>query len=187
MQVRPAAYAQVERAARKPCRALVGFGEVGPDALDRSGKQALEADRALLDGSAKVVHFLLLLLDGWVDFSFAATRASSARSAASRASSLSVQKMRWRSIHSTALSIGAGLKVRKCSRPDTRRRTSSARSRMRMCLETELSEMSNGAASSATRASPRERRFRMALRVGSARAISVWSRFMIPILTLLGE
>src|SRR6202163_921661 len=93
MQDRPAAQAQVERAARKPCRGVVGFGEVGPDALDRSGKQALEADRALLGGGAKVVHSLLLLLDEWVDFSFAAATASSARSAASRASSLSVQKM----------------------------------------------------------------------------------------------
>src|SRR5260221_1946965 len=181
MQVRPAAHAQVEDATREPRGALVGFREVGPDAFDRPGEQALETHGALLGGSADVVHFLLLL-DGLVDlsfdFSFAAATASSARSVASRASSRSVQKMRWRSIHSAALSIGPGLKVRKCSRPDTRRRTRSARSRMRMCLETELSEMSNGAASSVTRASPLERRCRSARRVGSARAIRVWSRSM---------
>lgn len=46
-----------------------------------------------------------------------------------------------------------------------------------MCLETEFSEMSNGAASPVTRAGLRASRFRMARRVGSASATSVrsWS------------
>jgi len=48
MQVRPAAHAQVEDAAREPRLALLGIGEVGPDALDRSGEHALEAHGGLL-------------------------------------------------------------------------------------------------------------------------------------------
>src|ERR1700682_270496 len=185
MQVRPAAYAQVERSAREPCRALVGFGEVGPDALDRSGEQAFEAHRAWRGGSAHcgrtyVVHFLLLGLrlgGGGLSF-FAAAIASSARSIASRASSRPVQKARLCSIHLEASASGAALKERKWSRPATRRRTRSARSRMRMCFETELSEMSKGAGTSGPRASPRESRCRMARRVGSARAMRVSSSSM---------
>ena len=54
--------------------------------------------------------------------------------------------------------------------------TKVTRSSRRMCLDTELSEMSNGAATSVTRASPAARRCRMPRRVSSASAISVSSR-----------
>ena len=64
-----------------------------------------------------------------------------------------------------------------------RRRTSPARSSSRMCFDTELSEMPNGAATSVTRASPAASRPRMLLRVSSARAISVSSRSMAYIFT----
>lgn len=62
-----------------------------------------------------------------------------------------------------------------CSRPTFRRSTNLARSKIRMCLETELSEIGNGAARSVTRASDRASRRKMARRVGSARACSVAS------------
>ena len=47
-----------------------------------------------------------------------------------------------------------------------------------MCFDTEFSEMSNGAATSVTRASPEARRLRMLRRVSSARAIRVSSSSM---------
>src|SRR5712671_2209552 len=56
-----------------------------------------------------------------------------------------------------------------------------------MCLETELSEMSNGAATSVTRASPEARCLRMPRRVSSARAIRVLSRSMALIFTQKDE
>src|SRR5580692_267262 len=64
-----------------------------------------------------------------------------------------------------------------CSRPILRRSTRRARSRMRMCFETEFSEMANGAANSVTRASPRASRSRIARRVGSASAPRMLSSF----------
>src|SRR5258706_9173094 len=56
-----------------------------------------------------------------------------------------------------------------------------------MCLETELSEISNGAAISVTRASPAARRLRMLRRVSSASATRVSSRSMPATLTQMGE
>ena len=56
-----------------------------------------------------------------------------------------------------------------------------------MCFDTELSEMSNGAATSVTRASPEASRCRMLLRVSSASAISVSSRSMALIFTQKDE
>ena len=47
-----------------------------------------------------------------------------------------------------------------------------------MCFDTELSEMSNGSATSVTRASPEASRRRMLRRVSSARAIRVSSSCM---------
>src|SRR5262245_31967163 len=68
-----------------------------------------------------------------------------------------------------------------------RRRTRPARSRRRMCFETELSEMPNGAATSVTRASPEASRLRMLRRVSSASAISVSSRSIAIIFTQKDE
>src|SRR5215475_3165333 len=86
------------------------------------------------------------------------------------------QSARCSCVHFARASSGSGLSASRCSRPRLRRRTKSARSRSRMCLETEFSEIGKGAAISVTRASPAATRARIARRVGSARAISVWSR-----------
>src|SRR3989304_896683 len=58
---------------------------------------------------------------------------------------------------------------------------------MRFCLERAFGDISNGRASSVTLASPRERRVRMARRVGSARAIMVRSKCVGVIFNLLVE
>ena len=96
--------------------------------------------------------------------------ASSARSAASRRSSRELQKSRVSCIQRVSSSKGRGSSARKWSRPEMRRRTSPARSRILMCLETELSEMPNGSATSVTRASPEASHFRIERRVSSASA-----------------
>src|SRR5215467_12448748 len=88
------------------------------------------------------------------------------------------QSARCSCVHFARAPSGSGLSASKCSRPRLRRRTKSARSRSRMCLETEFSEIGKGAAISVTRASPAASRPRIARRVGSARAISVWSRVL---------
>src|SRR5258708_5733927 len=59
-----------------------------------------------------------------------------------------------------------------------RRRTRPARSSSRMCFDTEFSEMSKGAATSVTRASPAASWRRILRRVSSARAIRVSSSCM---------
>src|ERR1700734_896307 len=83
---------------------------------------------------------------------------------------------------SVSIHAAASFKVRRfldktCSRPILRRSIRRARSRMRMCFETEFSEMANGAAKSVTRASPRDRRSKIARRVGSASAPKMLSSF----------
>src|SRR5258707_13112579 len=171
MQFDLAADAQIELARGEPGGALLGFGEVGPDALDGPGQQALEANGGRLDQGALFGHGLLLGLRFLGDLREemrAASTASSARSAASSLSRRVVQTARSRCIQAAAESRGAGSSERKWSRPAMRRRTRPARSRMRMCLDTELSEISNGAATSVTRAPPEARRFRMPRRGASA-------------------
>src|SRR5438067_4043079 len=171
---------QVELAGAEPFRALVGLGDVSPHALDRSGQQALELDGAGLDHGDGSVHLRFLFvvrLADWEDLAATAI-ASSARSAASRWSRRSLQNSRVRSIHCVSSSKGFGSRVRKWSRPATRRRTSPARSSKRMCFDTELSEISKGAATSVTRASPDASWRRILRRVSSARAIRVSSSCM---------
>src|SRR6185436_4925034 len=130
-----AADAQVELARGEPFRALVGLGDVGPDPLERPGQEALEAHGAGLDEGDGWLHgFLLRLGWGGVEDSFrAASIASSARRAASRESRRADQNSRVFSIHWVRSSNGFGSSARKWSRPETRRRTSPARSRRRMC------------------------------------------------------
>src|ERR1700722_7721650 len=82
---------------------------------------------------------------------------------------------------SVSIHAAASFKARKfldntCSRPNLRRSTRRARSRMRMCFETEFSEMAKDAAKSVTRASPRDRRSRIAPRGGSANARHMLAR-----------
>src|SRR5258708_465020 len=181
-----AAEAQVELAGGEPFGALVGLGQVGPDALDGAGQQALHFHGAGLDEScggvlfgSSAVHLPFLFKEDLEAF----LMASSARRAASSSSSLPLQKSRVFSIHSVSSSNGLRSSERKWSRPATRRRTRPARSRMRMCLDTELSEISNGAATSVTRASPEARRFRIVRRVSPARAGRGASRAIGPTLT----
>src|SRR5947209_3320604 len=73
---------QVELAGAQPLRPLLGLGDVSPDALDRSGQQALELDGAGLDHGDGSVHLRFLFVVRLVDLSATAI-ASSARSAAS--------------------------------------------------------------------------------------------------------
>src|SRR5882672_168664 len=166
MQLDAAAHAQLELARGEPGGALLRFGEVGPDALDGPGQQALEADGGGFDQGGAFGHGLLLGL-GFREDLRAASMASSARSAASSLSRRLVQNARVSRIHCVRSSNGLGSSARKWSRPEMRRRTSPARSRRRMCLDTELSEMPNGAATSVTRASPAASRLRMLRRVSS--------------------
>src|SRR3954469_13666793 len=135
--------ARLELAGAEPLRPLVRLADVGPDALDGAGQQALELHGAGLDHGDGTVHLLLLFFgdgDGLRAFSIA----SSVRSAASRLSRRELQNARVLCIQRVSSSKGPGSSDRKWSRPETRRRTRPARSRSRMCLETELSEMPNG-------------------------------------------
>src|SRR5438067_11089500 len=52
--------AKIEITGGEPFRALVGLGDVGPDAPDRAGQQALELDGAGLDHGCAVVHLRFL-------------------------------------------------------------------------------------------------------------------------------
>src|SRR5258708_8217909 len=173
--------AEVELAGGEPVGLLVGLGQVGPDALDGAGQQALHFHGAGLDESCggvlfgcSAVHLRFLFKEDLEAF----LMASSARRAASSSSSLPLQKSRVFSIHSVSSSNGLRSSERKWSRPATRRRTRPARSRMRMCLDTELSEISNGAATSVTPAPPAASRFRMLPRASAASAMRVSSRSM---------
>src|SRR5262249_50301851 len=142
-----------ELAGGEPLGALLALDDVGPHPLDGTGEEALHPDGVLADEAGVEglgLHFGFLLDEVLRAFSIA----SSARSAASRASRREFQNSRVSRIHWVSSSNGRGSSARKWSRPSTRRRTRPARSRSLMCLETELSEMSNGAATSVTRASP---------------------------------
>src|SRR5258708_13964274 len=166
-----AAEAQVELAGGEPFGALVGLGQVGPDALDGAGQQALHFHGAGLDEScggvlfgSSAVHLPFLFKEDLEAF----LMASSARRAASSSSSLPLQKSRVFSIHSVSSSNGLRSSERKWSRPATPRRPRPPRSRTRLGLETELSEVSDGAATSVTPAPPAASRFRMLPRASAA-------------------
>src|SRR5690606_34497364 len=81
-----AADVQVDRPVRKPAAALVRLDQVRPDAFDRAGQAAPEADRAGLGEGAVVVHVASpSMREGRPD------AAASSRNSASSASSRPVQ------------------------------------------------------------------------------------------------